>query len=232
MPINNTADFSVTRNDLINLALSSIGVSEPGIDDIALATKVFNMVVRSMDEKGNFLHAIDPTQSTFQTIGNQYNYTTGSGASNINANILKLEYAAIVQGTSQIPLTIRDKMSALRTDLKSVSPGQPIECLLHRATLRANNILVLYPTPDQAYTIVYNFRRALYDFVLPADNPDVPQSWYLALQKALSYELSHHFNKPLTERQLLAVDAEKEADAVKSANIDKPNRSVLKTRYY
>lgn len=233
MAINTTSATTITRNDLINLALSLIGVSEPQNTDIDLGVKVLNAMIHNLDALGNWLWAIDTTESQLITVASQQSYTTGILTTNISPNILRLEWAAVLKSpTDRTPLTILDKMGSLRTDLKSDSNAEPSACYLQRANLRSANKLFLFPTPNSAYTIVYNFRRPLYDFVLASDNPDFPQEWFLPLQKKLAYELAPHYNKSLNERQLLQAEAEKSFQEVKSSNADKPSYIPLRTEYF
>ena len=95
MTISTTSDFTVTRNDLITQALSAIGVSEPQNNDMALGVKVLNYLVRNLDARGEWLWGISNTESTLTTVASQQAYVTGVGASNINANILKITYVHI-----------------------------------------------------------------------------------------------------------------------------------------
>lgn len=232
MAINTTADFTVTRNDVIQGALSRIGVSEPQNEDIALGVKVLNKIIRNLDAKGRWLWAVSNTESTLTTIANQQAYSTGVGASNISASILKLVYCAVFINNDYRPLTIYDKMSSFNTGLKDDSPSEPMACYLERANLRANNKLYLFPTPNSAYTIKYTFQRPLYDFVDPTNNPDMPSEWFLPLEKILSYELSPHYNKPLAERQLLQAESEIAYQEMIAMNADKPSYTTLKTEYF
>jgi hypothetical protein len=232
MTISTTSDFTVTRNDLITQALSAIGVSEPQNNDMALGVKVLNYLVRNLDARGEWLWGISNTESTLTTVASQQAYVTGVGASNINANILKITYVSYLDGNDYLPLTIYDKYSSFLTSLKDDSPGQPEACHLERHNLRSGNRLLIYPTPNSAYTIKYAFRRPLFDFTLPTDNPDFPSEWFLPLQKMLSSELSGHYNKSLPERQWLLAESEKAFQEMLAFNADKPSYVPLRTEYF
>jgi len=232
VPTGTTSDFTYTRNELIEMALSAIGVTEPTNDEYALATKVLNAMVRHLDAKGQWLWAIDNTESTLTLVAGQQEYGTGATATTISTNILKLEKAAVLIGTDRQPLTILTKRDALKTPLQDESNSQPVACYLERAALRANNVLIFYPTPNQAYTVKYQFRRPLYDFDLPTDNPDFPSDWFMPIQKMLAYELSPHFGKPLSERQLLKADADQSMMESENFNDDEPSYQPLKTEYF
>ena len=78
----------------------------------------------------------------------------------------------------------------------------------------------------------YTYRRPLYDFVLPTDNPDFPTEWHLPLQKMLSYELSYHYNKHLNERTLLKQDSDLAYEEVQSFSQDEPSYTPLRAEYF
>lgn len=232
MPTGTTSNFNLTRNELIELALSAIGVTEPSNAEMDLSIKVLNLIIRHLDARGTWLWSINNTESTLTLVSNQQEYSTGVAATNISSNILTLEWAAVLSGGDREQLTILTKPESLRTTLKDDSNSQPIAVYLKREVDRANNKMIFYPTPNSAYTVVYNFRRPLFDFDLSTDNPDVPQDWFLPLQKMLSYELAPHYGKPLSERQLLKEDMEITLRESEKFNSDPPSYQPLKTDYF
>ena len=232
MAIGTTADFSVTRTDLIELAYSILGVTEISNDETALAVKILNAMVRNLDSRGTWLWAIDNTESTLTLVGAQQEYATGATSTTIATDILKLEWCAVLTPSDRKELVILDKKSSLRTALKDDTSAEPEAVHLERATLRANNKMLFYPTPNSAYSVVYHYRRPLFEFDAASDNPDVPQDWFSTLYKMLAYELSPHFGKPLTERQLLKAEAEESLKNVDAFQTDRPAYIPLKTEYF
>ena len=232
MAIPTTASYEITRNDLITGALSIIGVSEPGNEDMSLGVRKLNSMIRNLDAKSTWLWALSPVDSTLTTIASQDTYVTGVGASNIATNILKLEYASIYIGNEYRPLTIYDKFSSFRSTLRDDTASEPLAIFFHRANLPTSNTIKLFPTPNSAYEVKYNYRRPLADFTNANDNPDFPSEWFLPLQKMLAYELSWDFSKPLAERQLLEAASDKAYREVEMFNADKPSYTTLKTRFF
>lgn len=232
MAITTTASFSTTRNQLVIDALSIIGVVEPGNTEMATGIRKLNAIVRNLDAKAQWLWAISPTESTLTTVDAQSTYATGITATTISANILELTYAAVLINTDYRDLKILDKMTSQNTTLKDDANGEPLAISLFRANTTASNTVRLYPTPNSAYTIKYNFRRPLYDFSAADENPDFPAMWFLPLTKILAYELSYDFSKPLAERQLLQAESKIAYDEVERFNADKPSYITLKTEYY
>jgi hypothetical protein len=232
MPVGTTSDFTYTRNELIEMALSTIGVTEPSNDEYALASKVLNAMVRHLDAKGQWLWAIDNTESTLTLVSGQQEYVTGALATTISPSILKLEKAALLINSDREPLTILTKRESIKTPLMDESNSQPVAVYLERAALRSNNVMLFYPTPNSAYTVKYNFRRPLFDFDGPTNNPDFPQDWFMPITKMLAYELSSHYGKPLAERQLLKADADLSFSESETFNDDEPSYSPAKTEYF
>lgn len=232
MSTGTTADFQVTRNDLIEMALGMIGVTEPSNAETALSVKVLNSLVRHVDAKASWLWAIDSTESTVTLVGGQDEYTTGTGANNIATNILALEECSVLQGNDRLPLTMFGSKEAITTPLRSDTNAQPVAVFLQKAALRENNVMTFYPTPNAAYTITYHYRRPLFDFDKATDNPDFPQDWFLPLQKMLASELASYFGIPLQERQLLMAEAEKAYRESAAFNASKPSYTTLETEYF
>lgn len=232
MPVGTTADFDVSRNELIRMSLRSIGVTEPSNQEILDGAQVLNTLVRHLDERGNHLWAVSNTLSTVTLVANQQAYVTGVGANNIAANISELAYCSVLIGTEYEDLTLLDKPSSLRTRLKSDSNAQPIAVHLEKGKLLSSNRMLFYPTPNAAYTVKYNYKRPIYDFDTTTDNPDFPSSFILPLKKLLAYELSQEYGVPAAERQELLTMGEKGwADAL-AARADKPAYTTLRTEYF
>ena len=234
MSINTTSDFTLTRNELIELSMSKIGVTELSVEDVNLGVKVLNSLVRNLDAKGSWLWAIDSTESTLTTVPGQAEYVAGNGANYIATDILEVTTVTHARSvTDRVLLRILTKHEADRTYLKQDNnSSEPIACYLERANIRKANVLTIYPTPDAAFTIKYNYRRALYDFVQADNNPDLPTEWFLPLQKMLASELASHYGKPLQERQLLKMEADEAMLEVARFSQDSPSYSTLRAEYY
>lgn len=233
MAVGTTSDFNVTRDELIDLSLSILGESEPSQDDRTLAVKVLNSLIRSLDVSAKWLHAIDGTRSTLTLIGGTREYSTGVGANNIATNILKLEYAAILKGgDADPPLTIFTKDESLSTPLKDDTNSEPVAVYLERNVLLSDNKMQFFPTPNAADTVVYNYRRPLFDFDLATDNPDIPPGFVLALQKLLAVELAPHFGTTLGERQLLIAEGRQQFKEAVDGYADQPSYEPMKAEYF
>ena len=181
----------------MELAFSKIGVEEPTTGDLARAVLVLNVLSRSLDPLGELLHAVDVVESTLTLVGDQETYTTGVGATNIAADIIDIPYMAILTGTDRDPpLQKFTKEEALRIPLQSDTNAQPDAFYLDRKKLLADNVLHFFPTPNQAYSVVYNKRRPLFDFNAATSNPDMPSEFNMSLIKLLAAELGDEYGTP------------------------------------
>jgi len=232
MPVGTTADFDVTRDQLVDLGLSLVGVSSPSQTDRTLANLLLNSLLRNLDKRGDWLWTIDQTETTLTLISGQSEYLAGTGASLISPNISKLEYAAVYIGSDHEELVILNTKEALRTYLRDESNGQPEAVHLETAKLLADQKMQFFPTPNSAYSVRYTYRRPLYDFDGATNNPDFPAGFVLPLQKLLASEHAPHYGLPLPERQLLSAEGMQQFELAKADHASRPAYQPLKTEYF
>jgi hypothetical protein len=231
--VGTTADFNLSREELVDLSLGLVGKANPGTDDRALAYKVLNSFVRHLDVRGDWFWAVDKTESSLTLVSSQSEYTTGALSTNIATNILRLQWVGKIEtNNDRIPISILSGPLAESTLLKGDTASEPVAVYLDRAAVLANNVLIVYPTPNSAYTLKYTYRRPLYDFDLSTDNPDMPSEMLLPLQYGLAYHLSPHFGTSLNERTLLKGEFE---EGLRHFQLQKPNKETnfrAKSEYF
>lgn len=232
MAVGSTADFDLTRNQLIDRAFKKVGVEEATTDQINDAAIVLNVLIRHLDARGQWLWAIDNTESTLTLVSSQQEYATGATSTTIATNILRLEYAAVLNGTDRKPLTILDKATSLRTHLQDDTSSEPVAVHLERKKLLTDNIMLFYPTPNSAYSVVYKYRRPLFDFDATTDNPDVPGEFVKPLISLLAVDLGEEYGMPLQERQLLEVRGERQFDEARGFHASRSNHEPVETEYF
>lgn len=234
MALGTTTDFTITRTELIELAHSMIGVTNPSQSDLDIAKKELGLLVRFLDAKYEWMHKIDTTESELTLTANQseYGYTDGSGADEIAPDIVKLEWAAVkFSDNNRERLVLFDKQTALSTPLKDDASSQPLAVHLEIAPLRANNKMIFYPTPSSNYTIVYAYRAPLFDFDTASDNPDLLQEWFIALKTMLAYQLAPHHGVSLNERQVLLGESQRLIRELEAHLAPEPTYLPLKAEY-
>ena len=233
MPVGTTADFNLTREELLELSLSICGVNEPSEDDLVLSRRTLGSFIRHLDLEGHWFWAIDQTESSLTLVSGQAEYVTGAAATNIKTNIFRLQWVAKIEANEdRIPLTIFTEPAASRTFLKGDTDSEPVAVFLDRAVLLADNVLRVYPTPNQAYELRYTFRRPIFDFDSGSDNPDIPSEAFLALQYGLAYHLAPHFGVSLNDRVTFKAEF---TQLMRDVTMYKPNKStpqVARAEYY
>lgn len=95
MAVGTTADFTLTRDQLIEMGYKLIGVLPPGdtLDGELLedAKKVLGLVVRETDSSGNWRWTID-VASTLTLVANTFRYTSSNGLPTNMADLVKVMY--------------------------------------------------------------------------------------------------------------------------------------------
>jgi len=233
LAIGTTADADLTRNELIELALGNCGVEEPSNDDYVLGAKVLNTIIRKLDPLGKWLHATDITESTLTLISAQQSYTTGATANDIATNIAEIDYIAIFIGSDRDPpLRKLTKNEFVRSPLKNEDNSQPIAFYLERKKLLTDNVLWFLPTPNSSYSCVYNYRRPIYDFDGPTDNPDMPTEFNDALISLLAAKLGYRYGLTPAERQELRQEGTFDFITTRSALDKSLGEGPVETEYF
>lgn len=158
-------------------------------------------------------------------------YPTEQG-NGIAKNVLRMEWAELVTGTSRKPIAILYHREALTNVLRETSGGQPYCCYLETQPDMEDQRLHLFQTPGGVYRIDYTYRRRLSDFSSASDNPDYPQDWAQRLVKRLSLELAPEYRIPLEERQLMAVEVEDAMHKGKATMGESPTPRPERTQYF
>ncbi len=149
MATGTTADFTLSRNEIISRATQKVGGLEQGgvLDAAQLADGIstLNSIIREMDMKDANIWAVaaDPTYLTL--VANTARYVTGSGATNIPTNMLELVMASFrdsagedwplsIVGTSDYEL-IRNKLDQ----------GDPETVYLQPHATLSSKVLFVHP---------------------------------------------------------------------------------------
>lgn len=205
------SDHTATRNDIVKGALRRLGNSNPSTEDISNAVVSLNDLVRLIDYDGRWLWAIDNAETQLNIVAGTRTYTFTSGSNEppagIAGNILTLETFFLERSPSQrIRIEIWGKTQSLNSRLLEKT-GEVRAVYLESGTTFPTNKIHAFPTSSRNETAKYSYRRALFDFDNPNDNPDFPQGAIRPLKIILAADLSDEFGKPLQERQVLELRA-------------------------
>lgn len=198
--------MTATRNSILSRGFRRIGIDSPSLEDYANGAELLNLVVAAMDPEGRWLWTLSQTAAEFTAVAGQRIYTAGSGASNIPTDIVEIEpdSAALIRGTSRIPLTVISSSEALSSYELETESGEPYMLRLEKAPDPANHRVVLLPTPSGGDTVSFAYQRQLLRFANSSSTADFPESAVLDLVTVLAAELAPEHGYVGQEYLLLA----------------------------
>lgn len=196
-------DFETTRNEIIQSALGKIGVLPRGetasAEDVAVASQALNEMVKEWQNERIFLWTLLPISLTL-VIG-QETYNLGD-----DPPYLAVDSAYYVSdsGDEETPIQINSVGEYREISTKGDS-GIP-EYLAYDADA---DTAYLYPTPNTTNHINVVGIRSLEDFDSASGVGDFKNRWSLALTYGLAAILADDYKLPLSERDSLALKAER-----------------------
>jgi len=216
MATSGSSNFATTRDEIIKFALlnvNAIGIGEtPSSDQYTNAAFILNGITKHWQNDGMPLWAIKQTSFALTATAT---YNVGAGAT-VNVNRPLKIYSAFTRLTSDstdMPVEVITRQEYEQLSNKSTT-GIPIRLFYdERGAANANGVITIWPVPDTTSisdrTMYINYQRPFDDFDATADEPDFPQSWYLALVWMLSWALAPQHGVPLEERKVWLQEAEK-----------------------
>ncbi len=208
MSTSGSTDYSTTRLDIINRALSLLGVvpqgGTPTTYDLSDANLALNGLVKSWMADGLQLWAI--TSYNIPLTNGVNKYRIGLNQTINISKPLKIQQAYNRNTTSfvDIPMRILTRQEYNMLGNKSVS-GNPIQ--IYYDPQRVYGDLYVFPTPTTVEasnnTVVIHYQRPFEDFDADIDEPDFPQEWFDAICYGLACRLAPSYGIPLADRKQL-----------------------------
>jgi hypothetical protein len=229
MPDSNS---DITRDQLVRAAFRRIGMDSPSVNEKALGAERLNDVVAELDPEGRWLWAISPTETSLTLVVGTRSYGVASPPTGIAPYIQSIETAVISRGTQRIPLRIIPHSELLSSYELETTSGEPYMVALEVTADPADQKLHFLPAPSIADTIKYTFQRMLYDFDSASDAPDFKRSMRLSLIKILASELAPDYGVPLSDRQLLLVEADAAKRKMLAHNTQKTTATRVVAEYF
>lgn len=198
MALSGSRDFLLTRDDIIELALSKIGALDQGqsptSDQLARCAKALNTIVKSLQAESVYLWEAT-TGSTAVVVGQTTVYTPG-------VDVIAIEHTVIRRSGEDIPLTVitrEEWMSIIDKD----AVGKPLK-IFPELTLTGIQY-TLWPTGEtgQSDTIYYTQYKKLQDFDAASNDLPFPSFWSQAFVYLLAFDQSHDYSLPVGERNEL-----------------------------
>lgn len=149
MPTGTTADFNLTRNEIITYATQKVGgLEQGGVLSAAQLTdgiNALNMIVRELDVREKNLWAINPDSTSLTLVANTARYVTGATATTIPTNMLELQTVVYRDGQGEDwPLEIMATTDYQRLRNK-LEQGDPARVYLQNHATLSSKVLFVHP---------------------------------------------------------------------------------------
>jgi hypothetical protein len=194
VPTSGSANYSLTRNDIIQEALELIGVlaseEAPAAADVLTADRSLNMMVKGWMSKG--INLWRQTEGSLTATAGQASFTMGSGGDYTTARPLRISSARVSVGGVETPLVEMSRQEYFDLPLKTTT-GRP-SAFYYDPQLSLGKIY-LWPTVATGVTatLKFTYQRSLEDFDAAANEPDFPQEWLECLAYNLAARLAPKF---------------------------------------
>lgn len=145
MAVGTTADFKLTRDQLITLAFQTIGkLSEletlPG-EQLQIGIKFLNLLVRETDDAGKWIWAYEDTKS-LTLVANTFIYTSANGLPTNISHLEKVMYRNSQGQDAPVDILTREGYEDLR---EKIETGDPTRVYLDDKIVLANRSLFVSP---------------------------------------------------------------------------------------
>jgi hypothetical protein len=234
MPVSNSYDFSITRDEIIQNAFRKIGAlgdyetidtarTNAGIAALNPMIKTFmnqGMQVWCTQDVRVAMSVFSGGPTVTLSTGNT-TVVTGDGAgSGMAFQPLKI-LKAIRRDNSNASLPIDIEMDLLTADsylMQSSKNASGAPSMLFFKPFRASSQISVWVAPDAYWQtngqIILRVQRQIMDFDSATDNPDFPSQWFEALIYGLAMRLAPNYGLSLEDRKLLIAEAK---DIIKQA---------------
>lgn len=210
MTISGQANWTLTRDQIVNAAFRKLGVISDGATATATqatnAQEALNNIVFSLYAQGMPVWAM--TTTFFTTVQGQVAYPVGPGIGTGNLNIiapLKITQAwnldvSNPNNTYRIPMNIYTQYNY---NLLNAPLNQGFPIHLWYQPQNQTGTINIWPAPD-AYSAAHRqiwfvYQRPFDQFNASTDTPDFPQVWLEPLIYSLAHRLGPEYGIPLSE---------------------------------
>ena len=186
MATSGTSAFNLEISEVIEEAFERCGLQSKTGYDIETARRSLNLLSLEWVNRGlNFLTVEQGTKTL----------TAGTSTVTMDSDTVDLIQYWIRDGsgTSQSDLPIsRFSVSQYSTIPNKLTEGRPVNLYIDKQ--RDAPVVYLWPTPDKAYTFVYQqIRRIEETAAVGSTKPDVPARFHPALVSGLAYMISQKY---------------------------------------
>ncbi len=211
-------DYIATRNEIIEGAFRIVGALEIGqsltTDQLDQGVKALQLLIKSWSNKHLFLWSYNIDE--FDTVAATETYD-----STLDQAILGIDKAWAVDSNEDIPLKVISWSQYQDIFSKETDTGRPSH-IAFKSTPSPS--VVLWPSPDDVYTIKMLSVFPLEDFDTAASTGDVQARFQRALKYGLAEDLFDEYPGPMNTRQYVKLKA---AELFSEASIaEVPNQTT------
>lgn len=218
-------DYNATRNEIIARAFRIVGAIEPGQSpsaaQLAQGIQALNELVKSWQDRGIFLWSLSALTLSLTNPNATYTPTDP---------ILWIESPRLRISNVDYPLELVSFRTYTDNSVFSnkATTGRPTHIAVYP---QATPQLIVWPVPDQSYTLYYNGVIKLRDFDSSSQNFDGPVRFVRALAYGLAADLVDEYSPPLGEAERIQDKAERLFLQAKASDSDREDNSFVQGSY-
>jgi hypothetical protein len=200
-----------TARDLIKGSLRLIGAiatgETPSADELTDALAVLNDMLDSWSLENLTLYQRSTREELSWTSGQQ-SRTWGASGTFTSARPVDLEFAAILQSSTEYPLQILSPGEWAQLKQKTLTGSLPTAIYIEGSY--PNATMYLWPVPNQTITLVTHTLKPLSSFATANDTVSLPPGYSRAIRFNLAIELAPEYGKSISEQILISAQEAKE----------------------
>ena len=216
MTTSGTATFDLDVADLIEEAYERVGVVARSGRDFRTARRSLNLLASEWANRGLNLWTV--STSTLAISAGDETYA-------LPADTIDLIEHYIRDDSTDFSLN-RISVSDYAAIPNKTTTGRPVQIFIRRTSTPS---ILLWPVPDQAYTLVYWCLRRMEDASSAVDTMDLPSRFLPAMAAGLAYQLA--LKRPEAVERMGLLKADYEEQFQRAYEEDRDRGSVFFTPY-
>jgi len=218
MALSSTNTFTLTRDNVIDAALRTLGViglgETPTTEDYTNCSQALNIMIKSWAKKG-FPLFVNSTESV--------NLVDGTSSYTLTNRPVRV-FGGRIRNTSNIDTELL-LISSQEYDIlgNKTTEGVPNQ-IYYDNTLTGT--LFVYPVPDATsadYTIYVDVQRMFYDMSASSNNFDFPSEWFQALKWGLVAEIAVEYGIDIQLLPYYETKAQSYIDETFNFSVEEPS---------
>jgi hypothetical protein len=222
MATSGSTNFELDVADYIEEAYERCGLEVRTGYDLKTAKRSLNLLFADWANRG--LNRWTIQQSTVSLVQGTNQYNLPNDTVDALSAVLRSNAGLSTQSDIQVERVSRDEFLNIPNKL---SEARPVQWYIDRSITPVLNV---WPTPDQAYTFVYDRLTRIEDADDYENTMEVPFRFYPCLAAGLAYYLS--IKKAPERAQLLKASYEEEFARAAYEDVDRANLSLTPRRDY